>query len=260
MILAVTALVWAAFTPDLFAQKPGQGVAIVGRIEGAARYTTGDNIWQPLRSGMVLRPGAVIQTAQNSQVDLIFSEREVGPPPETTFGHLVYRPGEADVRQNVIRLRENTLLAIDKLSWEDTGADVVTETMLDLRAGRVFGSVKKQTAGSKYEIKIPAGVASIRGTVFELSADGIVSVYAGTVVMAYMQPDGTVATRIIVAGQRFNLRTGELITIPEMIQRSEIGESKLIGAGVGPFVEPVVYPQDRTRIYVSPVIGRPSNN
>jgi len=39
------------------------GAAKVVRVKGPARYTTGNNVWQPVRVGDVLRPGTVIQTS-----------------------------------------------------------------------------------------------------------------------------------------------------------------------------------------------------
>ena len=56
---------------------------------------------------------------------------------------------------------ENSALGIDKLTSMDTGSDSVTETQLDLKAGHIMGSVKKLSAASKYEVKIPNGVAGI---------------------------------------------------------------------------------------------------
>ena len=37
----------------------------------------------------------------------------------------------------------------------ERGADVVTDTELDLKAGHILGTVKKMSANSKYEIKLP---------------------------------------------------------------------------------------------------------
>ncbi len=37
----------------------------------------------------------------------------------------------------MVRIWENTLLSIDKLTVTQTGADVVTETQLDLKAGHI---------------------------------------------------------------------------------------------------------------------------
>ena len=83
-----------------------------------------------------------------------------------------------------MRLWGNTLLSIDKLTSTQTGADEVTETQLDLKAGHIFGTVKKMSAGSKYEVKVPNGVAGIRGTVYDISADGVIKVLSGSCVVA----------------------------------------------------------------------------
>src|SRR5947209_168475 len=50
--------------------------AKVIRIKGPARYTTGNNIWQPLGVGMVLQPGTVVQTSteKGSYVDLVLGD------------------------------------------------------------------------------------------------------------------------------------------------------------------------------------------
>ena len=69
------------------------------------------------------------------------------------------------VEQNVIRMWGNTVLAIDKLTQFDTGVQTVSDTELDLRAGRIFFNVKKMSATSQFIIKIPNGVAGIRGSV-----------------------------------------------------------------------------------------------
>ena len=42
-----------------------------------------------------------------------------------------------NAQQNVVRLWENTLLGLDKLTSMETGAEMVTETELDLKAGDV---------------------------------------------------------------------------------------------------------------------------
>src|SRR3974390_420063 len=58
------------------AQGAMDGAAKVVRVNGPARYTTGNNVWQPLRSGDVLRAGTVIQTSteEGSYVDLVLGD------------------------------------------------------------------------------------------------------------------------------------------------------------------------------------------
>jgi hypothetical protein len=210
-----------AMVSSLAAQTPEQGAAKVVRMKGSARYTTGGNVWQPLKLGAVLKPGAIIQTGldKGSYVDLVLGDgnaplpsspvtRPVGSanavPPNAGGG------GGAKADQNVVRLFENTVLGVDKVTNMNTGADVVTETQLDLKAGHILGTVKKMSANSKYEIKLPKGVAGIRGTWYDLTADGLLKVMDGSVVLATVKDDGTVVTQVVNSNQQFDSQTGQL--------------------------------------------------
>ena len=210
-----------AMVGSLAAQTPEQGAAKVVRMKGSARYTTGGNVWQPLKLGAVLKPGAIIQTGldRGSYVDLVLGDgnaplpsspvtRPVGSanavPPNAGGG------GGAKADQNVVRLFENTVLGVDKVTNMNTGADAVTETQLDLKAGHILGTVKKMSANSKYEIKLPKGVAGIRGTWYDLTADGLLKVMDGSVVLAHVKDDGTVVTQVVNSNQQFNSQTGQL--------------------------------------------------
>ena len=69
------------------AQTTKQRTGKVVRIKGAARYSTGNKIWQPLKVGAILKSGAVIQTAQDSYVDVVLNEASsapAAPPPATS--------------------------------------------------------------------------------------------------------------------------------------------------------------------------------
>ena len=59
------------------------GAAKVVRIKGSARYTSGSNVWQPLKVGAVLKSGSVIQTSSDagSYVDLVLGEAIISAPP-----------------------------------------------------------------------------------------------------------------------------------------------------------------------------------
>jgi hypothetical protein len=103
-------------------------------------------------------------------------------------------------------MMENTVMSIDKLAATDTGADIVTDTQLDLRAGRIFGTVKKLTAGSRYEVKIPNGVAGVRGTIFKLSALGDCMVDEGAMGLGLTLADGSVITRLVTEKKKYNAR------------------------------------------------------
>ena len=63
-----------AMVSTLSAQTVKQGSAKVVRLKGAARYATGPNAGQLLKVGDIIKPGAVIQTAADSRVDLALGD------------------------------------------------------------------------------------------------------------------------------------------------------------------------------------------
>jgi len=133
----------------------------------------------------------------------------------------------------------------------ETGADKVTETELDLRSGKIFGDVKKQSAASRFEVKIPNGVAGIRGTTFAMSADGVVSVLTGIVTIAWTPESGPAQTKDVPKGFRFDIRTGVMSKIPD----AEMTELEALAAlGLIPVYTTAEYTVDRTIYYVSPKI------
>ena len=248
-----------AMVTTVAAQTAVQSAAKVVRIKGNARFTTGNNVWQPLRVGALLRAGTVIQTAsEGSYVDLVLGNEEAAAPSAAAAAPTSsrsYTPTAGD--QNIVRVFENSTLAVDKLTTMDTGADTVSETQLDLQRGRIFGNVKKMSAASKYEVKLPNGVAGIRGTIYTLSAVGVVQVLVGSVVIAYVGADGNVVTQVVMGGQQFDARTGQVTPIPNFNQKEMVKLAK--ETRVGPNVPPTTFTIDHTIFYVSPTIGHNGN-
>ena|ERR1035438_10373229 len=221
LIACVAAL---AMVSSLAAQSDDQNVAKVVRIKGGVRYKIGNNDWQPLKLGDIVRPGTVIQTGAKARVDILLGEASAPVARPVTSEMVTYQP---TAEQNIVRLWENTLMGVDKLTGMKTGADVVTETQLDLKAGHITGSVKKMSAASKFEVKIPSGVAGIRGTIFDISAEGLIKVLSGSVVLVYIGPGGAQSTQVIMGQQMFDARTGTLTPLPNVDK-------------TGMFIEPVM--------------------
>src|SRR6266404_412499 len=73
LIVCGVALAMAA---TLSAQNVTQSKAKVVRIKGYARFSVGNNVWQPLKVGEILRAGTVIQTGveKGSFVDLVLGD------------------------------------------------------------------------------------------------------------------------------------------------------------------------------------------
>jgi len=247
--LALTAIA-LAMVASATAQQMIQASAKVVRIKGDARYATTANVWQPLKVGDVLNAGAIIQTAKDSRVDLVLGEKNAVAS-EQKWGEVIsYAP---EVEQDFVRVWENSVMAIDKLLIADTGADQIKETQLDLRAGKIFGTVKKLSAASKYEVKIPNGVAGIRGTIYIISAEGVLSVLKGSVVIAYADGAGNIVTQVVVGGQSYDIRTGQFTPIPEAIRRD--GDSAEHDSHQGNHEPPHHFPDDHTHHHVSPTEG-----
>lgn len=152
----------------------GDGKAVVRAVRGTAYYDV-DGKWKKLEVGRILNPGAKVRTESASQVDL-FLDRN-GP---------------------VVRVMEQSILGLDKLYFESNRDDVIIETQLNLIEGRILGSVKKMASASKYEVKTPAGIAGIRGTDYDISANGSIRVIQGSVVFVTTGPDGKPETRVIM--------------------------------------------------------------
>lgn len=231
-----------AMVTTLAAQTTDQSSAKVIRLQGDARYKTPSNDWQPLKVGDIIRPGTIIQTAAKAHVDFVLGVNatsvplpisNLGPATQSPTAEASYRPSS---EQNIVRMWENTLLSIDKLTVTQTGADEVSETQLDLKAGHIFGSVKKMSAASKYEVKIPNGVAGIRGTVYDIYAEGLIKVLSGSVVLAYSGPNGTVLTQVIMGQQEFDARTGTLTPLADSdkTDMNDLARSLPVGFPMGP--------------------------
>lgn len=117
------------------------GRAEVRAVKGTATYSTNGGPARPLRVGMILRSGSTVRTGSNSTVDLFLG-----------------------VSAGIVRVAENSTVAFDKLTLTDTGADTAVEVQLHLPDGEMYFKVNKLSKASRYEIKMPTGVAGIRGT------------------------------------------------------------------------------------------------
>jgi len=266
MTMAVSGVV-LALASSAVAQTVKPCMVTVVRIQGEARYSLGDNVWHPLLVGKILGSGAIIQSAANSTVDIVLSGEPIAmpqaaPSPNTigyapdpnVRGLVSYKPM---VQQNVIRMFGDTVLAVDKLTQFDTGVDTVSDTELDLRAGRIFLNVKKMSATSQFIIKIPNGVAGIRGSSGCISADGSVQWFTGEIVISIIK-NGQPFTYTVDGGFGFNPQTGQL----EKVTRNVLNVLEMLGVSVQTlYVLDISYvgpanPQNLATVYCSPTTGK----
>ncbi len=223
LILAAVTSCVLSVAASAFAQSIHPGVITVVRISGEATYSLGDGKWHPLVAGKLLAPGSVIKTAPEATVDLVLGKTIALPqaksvpdrisqaPDSPVRGWISYKPS---VEQNTVRMVGDTVLAIDKLSVSDTGVDSVSDTELDLRQGAIYNSVKKLSGASQYLIKIPNGIAGVRGTQFYIKDTAECAAFKNSLVLSYFPKmaavSGTAAPRTVVVGEGngFNPQTG----------------------------------------------------
>src|SRR5687767_13053385 len=111
-----------AIAAAAFLSVPAQAKAnraVIRAIHGSAQMSNNKGqTWQNAKVGSFLGANASIKTASDSTADLFLGDN--GP---------------------VVRVTPDTQLGIDKLDLENTGIEKVIETQLDLRSGRILGSV-----------------------------------------------------------------------------------------------------------------------
>ncbi|HVR34340.1 MAG TPA: FecR domain-containing protein [Methylomirabilota bacterium] len=236
--LAVCGLALAALTTfvnTLEAQTAKQGTAEVRKILGTqAKYSTsGNNVWIPLKVGNVLNAGSVVQTGPGTTVDLFLGRN--GP---------------------TVRLTEGTTLSIDKLTHTSVSGEDVIDTQLDLKEGRILGSVRRLAAASRYEVKTPTGVAGIRGTDYDISGSGVITCVQGNILFAYVNPNGEITTHNLMDAQTFVPGRGVTPTPPELLRalNEAVANLNLI---VQPTDTPTAQPTYDPAVdpFVSPVTG-----
>jgi hypothetical protein len=230
------------------AESIPQAVQVV-KVEGNAQYSTDGRTWQTLHQGDILKPGAVIRTAEKSLVDVVLGEQGTaggnfqGP-------NLLNMPGgggggagagggggggggASDTEKaNIVRIFQSTVLGVDKLTVERTGVDEVSDTQLDLRAGQIMANVKKLSAQSKYEIKVPNGVAGIRGSWVLGSSAAVWVVGQGQMKYAGLNSSGSVQVWDVHSKQKLDAATGktEDLSYAETAQYAAIHDNLLESA------------------------------
>lgn len=178
------------------------GRAEVRSVKGMALWSTNDVLPRPLKVGTILGSGATITTGTNSIVDLFLG-----------------------ASAGVIRIAESSTLSLDSLKITETGADKKVEVQLDLPDGEMYFNVNKLSKASRYEIKMPTGVAGIRGTKGSFnsrpgSTKPPIVLLEGTLVFVHAKPNGQVTTHTLKAppAVSFTVEEGVKDAPPAVVQ------------------------------------------
>jgi hypothetical protein len=267
-LVLCSAIVGTAF--QAMAQPARPCHATVVRVQGDVSYSLGDSNWHPLVSGKYLPPGASIRTGDNGVVDVVlgiavdFPQAETTPsrigmaPDSPVRGMMSYKP---TAEQNAIRLTENSLLTIDKLTTTDTGADTVSDTELDLKQGALYASVKKLSAAAQYFVKTPTGIVGVRGTQFSIALNNNGSIKSLAVfkttnddglILSLTLPSGSTQTLLIGQGQMFDSGSSQPVSVPsallQVLQQVFSGMPTV-------YVPEIGFQYDHTINYESPDFG-----
>ena len=135
-----------------------EGQALVQSISGEVTILANGGKWLPLQTGEMLKSGAVVKTGAKSQADLFLG-----------------------INGSMLRLAANTELKFNRLAIMESPIEPIAQTEMELISGRVIGNVRKLPMGSSYVIKTPKGVAKVKGTVYDINADGELIVLSGKV-------------------------------------------------------------------------------
>src|SRR5436190_11568502 len=134
------------------------GQVLVQAVHGSATYSVSGSQMLPVKENLVLTRGSTIKTPHDATVDLILQ-----------------------YNGTVLRLLPESTLKFDKLNQETAAEGAITETSLNLVSGSILGSQRKLATPSTFQVNIPGGVATIKGTEYLVRADGAVIVLSGSV-------------------------------------------------------------------------------
>jgi hypothetical protein len=163
---SLAAVMLLSMTTQLPADTQPGKIQVVGLKGTASAFAVGGSP-APIKMKDVFGPGTTVKTDKGSSVDLFFG-KNIG----------------------TMRLEESGTLIIDKFTLNETGADTVADIQLNLPEGTILGNVNKLSAASKYEIKVPRGVAGIRGTTLLASAAAYFVLLEGALVYVDVPPGG----------------------------------------------------------------------
>ncbi|MBV59515.1 MAG: hypothetical protein CMO58_07980, partial [Verrucomicrobiales bacterium] len=135
-----------------------EGHALVQTVSGEAKMTVDGKKWVPLQVGALLETGTTVKTGAEGRTDLFLG-----------------------LNGSMLRLVGGTELTFSRLNIEESPIEPIAQTEMILKSGRAIGNVRKLTMGSSYVIKTPKGVAKVKGTVYDINAEGELVVVTGKV-------------------------------------------------------------------------------
>ncbi len=166
--------------------------AIVVRVSGKCEYSEDGTTFRAVKVNNVFKEGVTFRTAVNSRLDMFF--RRIGTS---------------------VRLQEGTEVKLEKLERHLKEGTPQMETLLDLRAGRIFTVVRALVPGCTFEINNAAGRSVVEGGGAEgryiITADGThVTEKHSTTPLKLIRETGVT---VIAPGMRYDAKEGKTFSL-----------------------------------------------
>src|SRR5579884_3925509 len=120
---AAVAVMGVLFAAAARAEDIEQAITIL-QVKGNARYSEDAmKTWHPCRKGDQLKPGALIQTAEDGQIDIMLGEKAFIPTTPIVAAStpvMTYAPNTSGPKANVVHLYPSTVMVVDKLLLQRT--------------------------------------------------------------------------------------------------------------------------------------------
>jgi hypothetical protein len=191
-------------------------------VRGRCYYSQDGVTFTNLERGHSLRQGAVVRTGADARADLFFRRTGI-----------------------TVRLQEDTEIKLERMTAAVKAGLPVEDTLLDIRAGRIFTVVRSELYGSVFEIRNAAGRAVVEGGGigrYIITADGTHVTAKGSVVP--LKVIGESGVTLIMAGQQFAHKDGKVLPVDsnswvkDMIQIDELEAITETAKGAEPSPKP----------------------
>jgi len=173
--------------------------ASVTKLGGGARLSYDGHTWQPLRIGMGINAGCVIQTALKSFVEIVVEELDKG------------KTGSKDEAET-IPLRNRIVLEADSIARIRTLPQPgiysgESEIGVTLDSGKVMCASVASAGSPVVEVRVGNAVVRGRSAIFLVQSDGIVQVARGAVAVTAAD---LITGRAVSEGFQLNIKTSQL--------------------------------------------------
>jgi hypothetical protein len=184
------------------------------RLVGSARHSMDNGAtWEKAKIGDILKPGVLVQTAENARLYVLLGEIVRPLPPSNSGNGGLFDPYLFPA--NLISIDSNSSLQIQKLI-EKNPKDLehpLQEVRLGLRSGKMLGCIKDSPSDTDCEVEFPGGTVCVHGATFSLTSIGIISVMSGAVAIISTNQN---LTNTVTAGGRFDQSLGVKTNLPPL--------------------------------------------